>query len=60
MENQTRSDFFVCRVNVGSCFLAVDLGMSQYILMQNILAFEVQKKETPANYFFLYQKERMI
>ncbi|UYV53657.1 MULTISPECIES: hypothetical protein [Priestia] len=35
MENQTRSDLFVGRVNVGSCFLAVDwvdLGMSQYIL----------------------------
>jgi len=58
MENQTRSDFFVCRVNVGSCFLAVDLGMSQYILMQNILAFEVQKnKHLQIIFFFIKKKE---
>jgi hypothetical protein len=63
MENQTRSDFFVGRVNVGSCFLVgdwVDLGMSQYILYAKDIGVLKCKKNIhmPIIFSFIKKKER--
>jgi hypothetical protein len=61
MENQTCSDFFVGRVNVGSCFLAVDwvdLGMSQYILYAKDIGVLSAKKIYTCQLFFPLSKRK--